>query len=85
MKRREFCRHITIVGGTVIMAPLLNACQKIAPSAEAEDALSSVRLTQTSVPSATLLPTTAPTGTAVPPSSTPTTEPSNPVQPRSQP
>ncbi len=75
MKRREFCRQITIVGGTVMMAPLLNACQKVVPSADSGEALSSARPTQTPFPSATPVPTVAPTNTAVPPSPSPTTEP----------
>ncbi len=75
MKRREFCRQITIVGGTIIMTPLLNACRTVAPSAAPGDTLSSASPTQTSVPSATPLPTDTPTATAVPPSPSPTTEP----------
>lgn len=75
MKRREFCRQITIVGGTIIMTPLLNACRTVAPSAAPGDTLSSASPTQTSVPSATPSPTDTPTATAVPPSPSPTTEP----------
>lgn len=75
MKRREFCRQITIVGGTVIIAPLLNACQKVAPSAESGDTPSAALPTRTLAALATPLPTTTPTNTAVPPSSSPTPEP----------
>lgn len=77
MKRRAFCRQLFIVGGTVMMTPLLNACQVVAPSTELEKPISSIRPTQTSAPSATLAPTSTPTTTAVPPSPspTPTTEP----------
>ena len=73
MKRREFCRQITIIGGTVIITPLLNACRTVTPPAELVSPLSSIKPTQTSAPSAT--PTITPTITAVPPSPSPTTEP----------
>lgn len=66
MKRREFCRQITVVGGTVIMAPLLNACRAVAPPVESEDPLASIRPTQTSVPSATPVPAATQTSAAVP-------------------
>lgn len=72
MNRREFCRQVSIVGGTVIMAPLLNACQAVTPRANLEDALA---LTQTPFRSATPPPTNMPTHTAVPPPPSPTAEP----------
>ncbi len=31
MKRREFCRRLAIAGGTVALAPLINACRPVAP------------------------------------------------------
>ena len=75
MKRREFCRQITIVGGTVIITPLLNACRTVTPPAVSDSTLSSIHPTQTSAPSATTAPITTPTTTAVPPSPSPTTKP----------
>ena len=71
MKRREFCRQISIVGGTIIAAPLLNACRTVTPSATPEGS-PTLRSTQTLAPSATTIPTTTSTPTTVPPSPTPT-------------
>ena len=75
MKRREFCRQITIIGGTVIITPLLNACWPVTPPAVSDSTLPSIQPTQTSTPSATPAPTTTPTTTVVPPSPSPTTQP----------
>lgn len=75
MKRREFCRQITIVGGTVIITPLLNACRTAMPPSVSDSTLSSSQPTQIPVSSATPVPTTTPTTTAVPPSPSPTTQP----------
>lgn len=63
MNRREFCRQMVIVGGTVMVMPVLNACTRI------EAVLT------TSVPTATSVPP-APTATITPsPTSTMTPHP----------
>ena len=82
MKRREFCRQITIIGGTVIITPLLHACRTVTPPAELVSPLSSIKPTQPSAPPATLTPTISPTITAVPPSPSPTTEPQSSATPQ---
>src|SRR5512139_1875692 len=53
MNRREFCRQMVIVGGTVMVMPVLNACTRI------EAVLT------TSVPTATAVPL-APTAAITP-------------------
>lgn len=71
MKRREFCRQLSAVGGALMAAPLLQACQSVTPPAEPDARLPTVRPTQSPA-------TTEPPATAVPTSTTtpaPTTEP----------
>ena len=63
MKRREFCRKISIVGGTAMISPLLNACQSAAPLPTPASEFDPTQ-EATQIPT----PTQAgkPTGTAVP-------------------
>jgi uncharacterized protein (DUF362 family) len=62
MKRREFCRKVSIVGGTAMMTPLLNACQKVVPPTPVGE------FDPVQAPTQVLIPTQAaqPTDTAVP-------------------
>ena len=69
MKRREFCRQLSAVGGALIAAPLLQACQSVTPQAEPDARLPTARPTQSP---ATIEATAVPTSTTTP---APTTEP----------
>lgn len=57
MKRREFCRQLTMVGGAVVLAPLINSCApNVDPTATRDS-----RLAATAPPTATNTPfSTAP-------------------------
>ncbi len=73
MKRREFCRKMSIVGGTAMISPLLNACQSVVsptPARTANPTATAVTPppTQTALPRDTAVPnpTAAPRPTAIP-------------------
>jgi uncharacterized protein (DUF362 family) len=72
MKRREFCRQLTLAGGAVVLAPLINACAPDAdPAATSEGQLpATAPPTATGSPSATHMPEATAT-TAADPTSTP--------------
>ncbi len=80
MKRREFCRNISIVGGTALISPLLNACQSAVPPtlsgavAPTKESSSMPDPTQMAQPTGTAVPatttTTAQQSTATPQSTT---------------
>ena len=73
MHRREFCRQLVIVGGTVMLTPVLEACTRL------ETELTTAVSTATAVPltptmTVTSNPTSAPTPT-ITPTPTPTPQP----------
>jgi uncharacterized protein (DUF362 family) len=62
MKRREFCRQLSLAGGALVLAPLMSSCApKAAPSATAEG-----QMPTTAAPTAshTAFPTQKPASTA---------------------
>ncbi|MFN2105778.1 MAG: DUF362 domain-containing protein [Candidatus Promineifilaceae bacterium] len=82
MKRREFCRHIAILGGTVVLAPLVKGCTPyVDPTATSESgpqAVPSPTAGATQRPTRTPLPT----GTAkIDPTHTPEPAPGDTPQP----
>ena len=87
MKRREFCRQVALVGGAVVLTPLIKGCAPLTDPTAVSEALPPATLPAraTAVPSPHPTQTAAPTATAAAGPTQPPAEPTTAPQESPQP